>query len=144
MPTLLLFVPCEKAIIDQHGTLTIIALVENLEVEINEGASLPSNAVAPKEWAIVALWKPTESEGEASFRQVVELTKPDGQPYKKVLHEFSFSGNKQHRIVHQVVGMPVGLPGVYPLRMWLEKHEAMVCGPFTYNLTVTHKTAPAK
>jgi hypothetical protein len=59
MPKVLLFVPCEKVIVDRDNTLSLISVLETITINIprSEQANLPKGAAVPLRWYALSLWR---------------------------------------------------------------------------------------
>ena len=136
MPKLLVFAPCEKAIIDEHGNATLIILMQNVGVQAGK-EEIPKNAVTPKEWAVFALWEPLPEDYGKTFVQVLQTLLPDGSEFKKSEMRFQMQEKlQQNRMA--IMGFPVGQVGRLTLNMWLEVDSVRVGEVHSYCLTVSH------
>ena len=80
MPKLMLFVPCEKLIVDEDGkNTTLICVIQNIEASVPKDKPVDKTATAPREWDVVTLWHSEEAEEIGTkFRQRFEFVLPDG------------------------------------------------------------------
>ncbi|MBZ5625232.1 MAG: hypothetical protein LAQ69_42005 [Acidobacteriia bacterium] len=77
MPEPILFAPCEKVILDTDGLVSLITVIERLEVTVPPGIQLPPNAAIPQRWQSLAIWRLEESEA-GQYEQMTDLIVPDG------------------------------------------------------------------
>ena len=114
MPRLLLFAPCERALIDRAtNSLSMIALIEGLTVELPESVNPPARALGPMQWTIVTLW--AAEPDPQRYEQKVELFAPDGALVIESRLRFEMQANLGHRNTANLNGFPVGPPGQYDL-----------------------------
>jgi hypothetical protein len=142
MPELLILTPCEKVLIDEGKNPTLIVLIENIETHIPAGSTIPAKVTIPKEWAIFTLWKrKPEEQATRHYKQICELVPPKDAPKIRLEVEFDFA-DRLHRVIHRVVGFPVGVPGIALLTVWLEENGSAVTDTFSYPMQVNHKIVP--
>lgn len=77
MPKLLLFAPCEKVIIDRDGLVSLITIVERLEVALPADLQLQPRTVVPTRWQTLAIWQFNPPEN-AQYEQMIQLVTEDG------------------------------------------------------------------
>jgi hypothetical protein len=113
MPRLLLFLPCERAIIDRSdNTVSLISVMQQLNADVLTG--MPKNAKATQRWNAVAVWMTQPGDEGKRFQQRVTLTNPDGKLMLQALTEFEMTKHFHHTI-GRVGNFPIGVPGVYEL-----------------------------
>jgi hypothetical protein len=140
MPKLLIFVPCEKIIIDAGGNASLIVLLQDIGLEVPAKTPVPREAVTPKEWAIFTAWKIATEDFGRTFKQVVQLLWPDGKEFKNGAIGFVPEDKKAvHQIQMNIVGFPVGQVGPITINMWLEDKEKKIGEVYSYIMNVTHK-----
>lgn len=119
MPKLLLFAPCEQALIDQNSNLSLISLLQEIRLALPE--TIPEKAQGAIKWLIVTLWERLERDDpNTSYKQRWELVAPDG-------HATGLSGEvvfqikaHTHRTLHTNFGFPISQMGRYTLKLSLE------------------------
>ena len=122
MPELYAFVACDKVIIDDMGTASLISLFGNIIVTLPQNAEVPSNALVPKEWALFASWDCGPDDDGKEFSQVVQVLHPDGRFFiERMEAKFVMQRDKKSQIKMPFVGFPVGQQGKVMIRMWLEQ-----------------------
>jgi hypothetical protein len=115
MPKLLLFAPCQKAIIDQReNTASLIAVIETFTVPI--GDPIADNAQIPLNWAIVSLWLRELGEEDKSFEQRTEVILPNGDSVLNAVISFQ-PIQLYHRNTVTVFGYPIAQSGKHTLRL---------------------------
>ena len=121
MPNLLLFAPCEKAIIDSNGALSVISIVGSISVNIPANAPVPpAGAVLPYPWAIVTIWQLTSDwEFDRAFEQRSTLISEAGSTLVDSIGEFQFKRDAANNLATVVIflpGMPLS-PGALKLKV---------------------------
>jgi hypothetical protein len=145
---ILIFAPCEKVIIDRAGIPSLVSILQNVNVPVAKGQSVPANAVAPKEWFVFTHWLGAPEEMGQEFAQRTQIVLPDGRPFgdpKGALTSFKLERLEQ-RIVQNIValvGFPIGIPGRLAVRVWVEAKGVAITEVHEYPLTVIHNLAAA-
>jgi len=141
MPRLYAFVVCEKVILDEGGTASLIALFDTITSAIPQGVTIPPNAVVPKEWAIFVSWVWTDQDANKEYTQFIEMLYPDGTPFQnKSAVTFVIQPNKRHQIRAQSNAFPIGQEGPLTIRLWLEHGGAQVVPPQIIHINVVRTT----
>ena len=112
MPRLLLFAPCERVIIGDDGTASLITLLETLRLNVEQGAALPDedkDLAVPFTWHALALWTREETDKDGpSYNLKLQLVMPNGAtPIELETHLAFGEGKPNHRSVFKVVGFPI-------------------------------------
>jgi hypothetical protein len=77
MPTLLLFAPCEKVILDADGLVSLITIIEKLQVVIPTGIQLAHNTAIPMRWQLIAMWI-VDNDEMGLYEQMADVAIEDG------------------------------------------------------------------
>jgi hypothetical protein len=120
MPTLLLFAPCEKVIVDQDDVVSLISILQEANVQLTGADAPPENASAPMQWAIFALWKRDDSDGKDTFEQRAALASASGAILLESVAILELTQPFQ-RVVHLIAGLPVGTAGKHAIKLWLRR-----------------------
>lgn len=138
MPQLLVFVPCEKVIIDENQNPTLVVLMQGLGAAPLPGqpAEIPRNAVGPKEWCIFSVWRPSDQDYGKLFNQRIQLLWPDGSEFQNAHFAFQFEKGKSHQIRMNMFGFPIGQVGDVTLNMWLERDSKKIGEMHSRTITV--------
>ncbi len=124
MPKLVLFVACEKLILDaQSSNPSIIALLDNINVAMPEGLSVPPTANSPIRWDILALWLREPGDEGQVYEQRTYLIQPNGELTVDGTAKFEMLGQRQN-VIANVTGFPVGRAGDATLVLLLRKADA--------------------
>ena len=110
MPKLLLFAPCEKALVDeQTHTLSVIAVLQEIHYKLPPGtAAPPAGAALPLQWSVVSLWQEEDpADAGVEFEQRIVLENTAGTVLLSNEQKWTFT-QPNHRIVANIVGLPLG------------------------------------
>ncbi|MFL6333285.1 MAG: hypothetical protein ACJ754_08100 [Pyrinomonadaceae bacterium] len=123
MLKLLVFAACERLIIGQDNASSLIALLENINVEVER--DMPLEAAIPIKWNIVTLWRRAgQVEQETVYEQRVDIVRKDGEVIGGGTNVFTVSNNHlNYRNQVDMFGMPIGLEGDVTLRLRLKEQE---------------------
>lgn len=150
MPALLLFAPCEKAIVDRNGALSLVSVMAKLTVGVPGGAPpLPANALLPMQWAIVSIWQQaSEWERGRAFEQRAALVSEAGTILLDSVTEFRFTTEPTHQVIVQIAGLPIGAVGANKTKVWIrDKSESpkewKEAGSFPLTIEIAPVSPPA-
>jgi hypothetical protein len=116
----LIFAPCEKVIIDQQQNLTLVAVLQSLQIHLPPEA-IPPRATATFQWNVLTLWYREPGDENESFEQFIELLGPDGSVLAGARSPFRLE-KLSHRQVTAFPGFPVARGGGdYALKLYLRK-----------------------
>lgn len=113
MPRLLVFVPCQKVMIDQDGSASAISIIQDLQVGVpTKLLPLSKEAGAPLNWNVLSLWDRADEE-RTSFAARVRLILPSGRIAVESISEHNFENftKRYQRVIGNVQGFPIGEPG---------------------------------
>lgn len=138
MPTLLIFAPCEKVILDHNNNPTLVVLMEKVNLDIRSlEQELPKNTTGPKEWAIFTRWQSSPEDMGKDFVQRVRILWPDKAEFQKQEARFKATEVLAH-ITINILGFPIGQEGPITIQVWLEHNEKIVSPEYSFALTVVH------
>lgn len=122
MPNLLFVAPCEKVLIDQSNTSSLISIMEEVTVRVIPGGQRPpANAIIPMQWAVLSLWEQTSGyDSGRTFEQRTALVSATGQHLIEAIGEFTFA-TPRFRMTNQFVGMPISEPGQHRVKVWIRE-----------------------
>ena len=141
MPSLALFVACERSIIEENTKLvSLISLLNGVKGAIPAGEPPPRNAVAPKEWSIVCGWDAVGDEEGTEYVQCLDIFWPDGKPFVETNKvKFSLQKGKRHYQTSRLHGFPVGQAGRCLMQAWAEQDGNPVTEKVSLYITVEHE-----
>lgn len=101
MPRLIVLAPCENVIVSQDNKLSLISLLETINVGIPANQPIPPNSSIPMPWFAVTVWEREASDGNTEFESFVQAG-----------HLQSTTANfrmttPMHRIIGQILGFPL-------------------------------------
>jgi|SRR5208282_526148 len=128
MPNLLLFVACEKIIVANDNVISLIALLQEINVQ------LPSDVdgkLAPMNWTILSIWERTTSDLGKSYEQKIAMHSSSNEVvFETPLLPFEFQVISpamhlatQHRTIGSTNLIPI-TPDEYSLKTWLREKGA--------------------
>jgi hypothetical protein len=122
MPRLVIFAACEKAIIDQSTNVaSLMSLLQEINVEVPPGESVPSDAKIPMTWSIAAILKALPEDRNKRFEQRSVMTNDNGQTLLETpIVAFDMAADF-HRILSQIHGMYIGSAGTYEIKCLLRE-----------------------
>jgi hypothetical protein len=116
MITLLIYAPCEKVIVSDENTASVISIMES--VGVNVAGDIPADALAPIRWSILSLWKRDQENQEAiEIEERADVLRPDGTVATGGSTKFTVTSEHlfYRTLVHLPV-FPIGLPGFVKVR----------------------------
>jgi hypothetical protein len=123
MPKLLIFAPCEKVIVAQNNTISLITILERLTVQIPKDKPAPPDTVFPMKWSILTLWQRQEGDEGREFEEKCELLSGEGKSLISASIRFKFVGEAHSRVIMEIVGFPLQL-GQCEIKMYLRDTDA--------------------
>ena len=136
-------VACERIIFDQDFIASLISLFNSVVVEIPVDAEIPKNGVASKEWAVYSAWdgEPGD-EGQANLL-CTQIFYPDGNPFGETAKiKMGVELGKRSQIKTQIHGFPIGEPGSYIVRTWVEQNEKSASPVIEFKIDLEIKRQP--
>jgi hypothetical protein len=122
MPDLILFVPCEKAVVDTFSNeLSLFGVMDEVrplidhEEEPSRNEKEPPFTLAP--FFVVTLWRRKPNEEALSVEQIVEMAAPDGRTVQLFPPITVQLTSRNNRIVQGTPVITVRLMGEYRLRL---------------------------
>lgn len=128
MPRLYVFAICEKVIIDGGGVASLIGLFNKITASTPTGATeIPTNAVAPKEYAVYTSWDLEPADHDKQYNQIFEILYPNGAHFGEgTTVRINMGTGKRAQSITTLNALPIGQVGVYTVRTWLENDERKV------------------
>jgi hypothetical protein len=73
-----LFAACEKVIQADDRTLSLITLLDRIEVNLPPNVEAPENASVPARWAVLAVWRIEDSDANRLYEQYIDVVSEAG------------------------------------------------------------------
>lgn len=143
---------CDKVIIDKDGAHSLINVLLNATVTMQENEpgqhpkdiEIPSNAVSPNQWWIYAQWEPSADDVGKSFKAVFQVLWPNGDNLVDGNLVFTQADQKTQQTTFYVGGFPVGQQGAIKVKTWLDSSEGhRVSDVIETHIHIEHRTAPS-
>ena len=139
---------CEKLIVDKDGAHSIINVMVNAKVSLQQGnkgeplqdVSVPLNAIMPTQWWIYAQWMPSREDVGKSFEQVYQVYWPNDEKLTENRVPFKITEDSMHQVTFSFIGFPVGQPGNVKILTWLDSGGHRVSDVSETRMRVTHVT----
>ena len=125
MPRLVLFAACEKAFVDQQtNVLSLMSLLQDINVQIPPGTIVASNAAIPMHWAVVSMFQPTpEDKGKTYEHRTTLIDNAGAMKLETPISPFELKTDP-HRIIGQINGMPIGSEGAHEVNCLIREKGA--------------------
>jgi hypothetical protein len=121
MPKLVLYAASEKAIVDQNNVVSLLSLLEHVNVQIPPGTPPPADALAPMSWTIFSLWQSTDDDRGKIFEQRSAFMTAAGTVLMETpVTLIKFKGSF-HRVFNQMTGMPIASAGCHLLKAFIRE-----------------------
>lgn len=127
MLNLLVFAPCERVIISDEKTTSLITLLEvmNMGVTAEQAASIAQETAIPFTWHVLALWRPESEDDLGAYVQRLTIIPPDDMPPTEFLLDFEVTRiDRNVRAKIGVNGFPIPhRAGICRLKIELRKND---------------------
>ena len=118
MPKLLAFLPCEKVIIGEDHSVSLIAVLQSMTINVPSDA--PKQITIPMTWTTFTLWSREPEDDDVRYEQRVELVAPSKAVALTQTAEFQMT-KPFHRQMGSSFGLPLPESGPYTLRLSLRR-----------------------
>jgi hypothetical protein len=116
MPRLILFAPCERAIIEQgSNSVSLVSLLHDVNAVISGPVA---SAVVALRWYVISIWRRVETESTQAFEQQIKLTAPSGHMHVDLRTDFEME-KPMHRNVGVISNFPIAEAGEHTLELLL-------------------------
>lgn len=141
MLKLLVFLACEKMIIDKEEMASVINVLDSVTVELDGKTELKNDAASPFGWEVFAIWRRIDAlVSGKKFEQRVTLIDPDGNLVFEVVQPLTIDNIHLNFRAHLKVGaMPVGKKGSLSLRIYLREGSSKWQEKGEYPIQIVHK-----
>jgi len=122
LPRLLLFVPCERVLLNQgDNNISLITVLEEIGVSLPAPEKVPPDSRIPANWQILVVWLWEPSEAGKRFEMVCTLVLPDGSSLTP-FRAFMERAGRTHRQIVTLRHFPLSkVPGEYVLGLSLRE-----------------------
>jgi hypothetical protein len=144
-------VPCEKIIIDKEGAHSIINVMLNAEIALQQiepqktaqSVPIPTDAISPTTWWVYTIWNPSDKHMGKNFEQVYQLYWPSGDKLLESRLTFRPDKNALWQTTFSFVGLPVGQEGRVRIATWID-HEGQCISEIAETfINIKHKAVEA-
>ena len=123
-------VPCDKIIIDKEGAHSIINVMLNAEIALQQLepqqspqlVPIPADAISPTTWWVYTIWNPSAEDVGKKLDQFYQLYWPNGEKLLEKSLSFQPDKNALWQTTFCFVGLPVGQEGRIRILTWVD-HE---------------------
>lgn len=120
MPRPLLFAPCVQPIISKGDeVISLISVIEGLNVAVSSEQLPPADAMIPSLWHIFTMWRCEPTELGRIYTQRVEVFQPDGSRVAEGETQFT-STTANYRTIVLIDRLFIGQPGQQTIRLSLQ------------------------
>lgn len=142
MPRLLVFVACERLLINELDQSTsLIGIIDTVTIEVPDSVEISPDTFAPQRWYIFTRWLKDISDAEdvKTYEQEVIIRSPQGDVSNTSITQFEMK-DKLHQVYVVVNGLPIGQEGEYVIELSLRKadQDQEWKKVATYPVTVKH------
>ncbi len=143
MPRLLVFAPCERVILGQDQTASLIVVIQELRFHGPFDKPIEPNAAAVIQLSMFSQWYKLPEDGEKTFEERIVFGGSDGDAVFEVYGEFQMT-RPVHRVIATLRLLPILKPGEYHFRLFLrEKGESEWSSALAdYPVTIAHEMVP--
>jgi|SRR6267154_1562803 len=118
---------CEKVIIDKEGAHSLINVMLNANVKLQqvqegqpaEDTLIPNDAVTPMQWWIYTVWNPSSDDVGRAFEQVYQVFWPNNEKLAESTLPFTQKDEKMQQTTFYIGGFPIGQQGKIRVVTWL-------------------------
>ncbi|HEY0602529.1 MAG TPA: hypothetical protein VGD58_06445 [Herpetosiphonaceae bacterium] len=125
MPRLLVFVACERLLINELDQSTsLIGIIDTVTIEVPASVEISPDTFAPQRWYIFTRWLEDilDAEGPAAYEQEVVIRSPQGDVSNTSVIQFVMK-DKLHQVYVAVNGLPIGQEGEHVIELSLRKAD---------------------
>ena len=99
----MLFAPCENLIISQEQKVSLISILETINVGLAPNQIIPPNANLPFNWFTLAIWEKVASDQNKTFECLTQAAhlRSNPSPFRMT--------TPLHKVVAQIFGFPLAL-----------------------------------
>ncbi len=131
------YIAGEKVIVDQDGVASVIGLFNKVILNLPPGASVPNNAVAPKDWSVYTAWDIDAGDELRDLMFCLQIFYPDKTQFGEITKiKMNLERDKRAQLKINIQGFPIGQKGAYTVRSWIEENGDLVAGPLEFSISV--------
>ena len=140
MLRLLAHLACERVVVDQDtNQISVLSILQDLNVAVFPGATIPEKALAPMFWSSFSLWESEDSDHGVSFDFKTSLESPSGQILTHQEITTSEVTKPAVRVITKFSGFPISEQGSYHVLQSIRKNpDGEWEQVSTFRITVKH------
>jgi hypothetical protein len=149
---------CEKIIVDKDGAHSIINVMLNAEILLQQMAEtgsalaapippdtpvipIPPDAVAPQIWWIYSIWQPSPEDVGKSFEQAYQVYWPNSDDkFMDQRINFALKDERAMQTTFHIGGLPIGRVGKIKVVTWLDYQGHRVTEVSETYFNIKHRT----
>ncbi len=116
MPKLLVFAPCSDVIISRGGNLSLITVLENLNLTLFQEVESLQDALVPRPWKVVTILESVDEEVGTSFDHRIVVTSPNGETIAGGESLDILVRDKWQHVIAEFPGFPAAPEGEYRVK----------------------------
>jgi hypothetical protein len=120
MPKLLWIIACQRALISQQNTITLVDVLEDIQIQAPPAEMLGSGkpqVMLPLRFAIVGLWERTGESDPGISEGRLRLTSPSGKHFGHATFQINLALTPRFRSLVESGGLPYMGFGTYIARL---------------------------
>ena len=141
------FCACNKIVIDKEGAHSLIEIMLNAEIQLNQVTTdgiqaqitVPTNAVSPTQWWLYTQWEPASEDVGKRFEQVFQIYWPEGEKFAENRLEFTQKDDRVNQTSFYYLGFPVGQQGKLRLVTWIDHAGLRFSDIIESHVLIKHK-----
>lgn len=121
---LIYFLPCRQVIVSNDGTVSLITVLENINVNIQQQEPNESSkpVIVPMAWELITQWQYEPDDREDEYLQKIEIVHPDGTLWSTIESTIPPPNQEIYcRNIVKFMGLSVAQSGEMLVKLFLKK-----------------------